>query len=153
MGYNINNIDKCHNSGVVTGEKYVGGVAGYLSRGTINSSTFENNDSLKDVGFNAFGEITNEDTPKPTEDSIAYTNGTAKITVKNSGEYMVTFAAYNNTGALTGLNSQSVHLNAGENTVIPSEFSTEGAALVKVMLWDSASGMKPLCPSAVETLQ
>lgn len=153
VGYNINNIDKCHNSGVVTGEKYVGGVAGYLSRGTINSSTFENNDNLKDVGFNAFGEITNVDTPKPTEDSIAYTNGTAKIMVKSSGEYMVTFAAYNNTGALTGLNSQSVHLNADENTVIPSEFSTEGAALVKVMLWDSTSSMKPLCPSAVETLQ
>lgn len=75
--------------------------------------------------------------------SIKYENGKAVVTVKQDDTYAVIFAAYDN-GRLLSVSVQDIQLVKGENLPIsPQNFNANGK--VKVMLWDSLKGMKPLC--------
>lgn len=77
--------------------------------------------------------------------SIKYENGKAVVTVKQDDTYAVIFAAYDN-GRLLSVSVQDIQLVKGENLPIsPQNFNANGK--VKVMLWDSLKGMKPLCRS------
>lgn len=74
--------------------------------------------------------------------SIRYEGGNAIVTAPTAGTYAVIFAAYDG-GRLTSVTVQSVTVEKGETTVEPQGFTANGT--VKVMLWESLSGMKPLC--------
>lgn len=75
--------------------------------------------------------------------SIKYENGKAVVTVKQDDTYAVIFAAYDN-GRLLSVSVQDIQLVKGENlSISPQNFNANGK--VKVMLWDSLKGMKPLC--------
>lgn len=74
--------------------------------------------------------------------SIRYEGGNAIVNAPTAGTYTVLFAAYDG-GRLTSVTVQSVTVEKGETTVEPQGFAANGT--VKVMLWESLSGMKPLC--------
>jgi hypothetical protein len=74
---------------------------------------------------------------------IKYENEKAIVTVPKDDTYTVIFASYDN-GRLLSVNAQDIQLVKGENPPIsPQNFNANGK--VKVMLWDSLKGMKPLC--------
>lgn len=74
---------------------------------------------------------------------IKYENGKAVVTVPKDNTYTVIFASYDN-GRLLSVNAQDIPLVKGENSPISLQnFNANGK--VKVMLWDSLKGMKPLC--------
>ncbi len=149
-GYNISDVTSCHNSGTVTGRLYAGGVIGYLSRGAVHNCTFENNDNLDITGFNAYGTVTDDEAPKPTENSVKYVDKNAEVTVKAGGEYTLIFAAYDAQNVLQSIDVQQITFDdAGEKTVSPKKTDINAdAASVKVMLWSSLDKMQPACPAA-----
>ena len=77
--------------------------------------------------------------------SLRFENGAAVITAPYSTDAEVLFAAYDQTGTLTALERKKAVLTPGENRILPELFQPEQGSTVKVMLWDSAGGMKPLC--------
>lgn len=82
--------------------------------------------------------------------SIRYENEKAVITVPKDGTYTVIFAAYDTDNTLLRVNAQEVNLVKGENLPIsPQNFSAVGDK-VKIMLWDSLMGMKPLAKTDVQ---
>lgn len=91
-----------------------------------------------------------EPSPSPTAApdnafSIKYKDGKAVVTAKQDGKYTVIFASYDGSGKLLSVSAEDRTLQEGENELIaPAEDFTTGAR-VKVMLWDSLNGMKPLC--------
>ncbi len=94
---------------------------------------------------------TAEPTAKPTSApvvySIKYKNGGAVVTSPKEGVYCVVFAAYKN-GALTAVKTaEAVFADAGELTVTPTDFNADNTDSVKVMLWETLYGMRPLCVS------
>lgn len=76
--------------------------------------------------------------------SIKYENGKAIVTAKQDGTYTLIFASYSD-GRLLSLSVQDTELAKGENEPIEPEQSFNKNGKVRVMLWDSLIGMKPLC--------
>lgn len=75
--------------------------------------------------------------------SIKYENEKAVVTVPQDGTYTVIFASYEG-DRLLSVSAQDIQLVKGENSPIsPQNFNASGK--IKVMLWDSLMGMKPLC--------
>ncbi len=76
--------------------------------------------------------------------SIKYENEKAVVTVPEDSTYTVIFAAYDDSGKLLSVSAKDVPFVKGENEPIePQNFNASGK--VKVTLWDSLKGMKPLC--------
>lgn len=76
--------------------------------------------------------------------SIKYENGKAIVTAKQDGTYTLIFASYSD-GRLLSISVQDTELAKGENEPIEPEQSFNKNGKVRVMLWDSLIGMKPLC--------
>lgn len=76
--------------------------------------------------------------------SIKYENGKAIVTAKQDGTYTLIFASYSD-GRLLSVSVQDTELAKGENEPIEPEQSFNKNGKVRVMLWDSLIGMKPLC--------
>lgn len=75
--------------------------------------------------------------------SIRYEDEKAVITVPRDGTYTIIFAAYDTDNRLLSVNVQDIQLVKGENPPI-SPKSFNAGDKVKIMLWDSLTGMKPL---------
>ena len=87
---------------------------------------------------------------------VEYTeDGNALIGSPESGEYDVIFAAYDSGDKLISLEKVHVELseNMKEKSVDSQNFSTEGAAKVKVMLWDSLESMTPKCAAVTKLIK
>lgn len=80
--------------------------------------------------------------------SIKYESQAAVITVPQDGTYTVIFAAYDTDNRLLNVYAEDCPLVKGENRIAPPDFSANHANTVKVMLWDSLNGIKPLCATA-----
>lgn len=76
--------------------------------------------------------------------SIKYENEKLVVTVPRDDTYTVIFAVRDAQGKLHSMIAQTVSLIKGVNEwTAPQNF--EGDQSVKVMLWDSLNGMRPLC--------
>ena len=85
-----------------------------------------------------------------TEFSVRYQEPEAMINIPHSGTYTVIFAAYRG-NRLTAVEPQAKTYTAaqlGEQSVQPTSFQAEGADRVRVFLWNSLEGMRPLAPAA-----
>ncbi len=147
-GCNFSSIINSSNEAAVLGMgDYIGGVAGYLSTGILNNCMYNKalNADLDIVGFNSEGKIT--DDTVPTEDSVKYDNGDAVAAVKSAGKYTLIFAAYGGADELLCVDSQIIEFSgAGKDTFSPSvSFNENGAKTIKVMLWNELNNMRPLC--------
>lgn len=77
---------------------------------------------------------------------IEYADGTAMVQSRDTGTYAIIFAAYDVNGVLTSIELKPVTFKtAGLQEVESKNFTESDAKTVKVMLWDSLTGMKPLC--------
>lgn len=83
--------------------------------------------------------------PVNYEFGIKYENGKAVVTAKQDGTYTVIFASYDGDGKLLNLCAEDKTLQKGENEPIEPKQGFVSGEKVKVMLWDSLNGMKPLC--------
>ncbi len=142
-------ISDCRNDGKVTGEgDAVGGVVGYLSVGSVYNCSYDEtlNSGLELAGYNSAGTITSSGEPEPIVYSIEYVDGAAAVSAAEPGTYTVIFAAYDADDVLISMDIQAAEFTeAGEKTVSPQDIDTEGAETIKVMLWDSISGMRSFC--------
>lgn len=91
-----------------------------------------------------------EPSPSPTAApdnafSIKYKDGKAVVTAKQDGKYTVIFASYDGSGKLLSVSAEDGTLQEGENEPIAPKQGFVSGEKVKVMLWDSLNGMKPLC--------
>lgn len=77
---------------------------------------------------------------------IEYADGTAMVQSRDTGTYAVVFAAYDENDVMTSVELKPVTFKtAGLQEVESKNFTESDAKTVKVMLWDSLTGMKPLC--------
>lgn len=66
---------------------------------------------------------------------------------------MLIFAAYDTNGSLLSVELKPLSFDtAKEDTVEPETLKTDGAASIKVMLWDGIDTMKPLCTADEKSL-
>lgn len=87
-------------------------------------------------------------TAVPTENSISYKDG--KVTVKAAGvqKAVLIFAAYDaESGILSSVVANDINFNADGAT----EYAADLANGVKIMVWDSLLGAKPICASYTVT--
>ncbi|MGN0149114.1 MAG: InlB B-repeat-containing protein, partial [Clostridia bacterium] len=69
-------------------------------------------------------------------------------------DYVLIFAAYDANGMMTGIELKYITFDeAGEKEFEPETLETNGAAKIKVMLWDDVSKMTPKCGSDSMNLQ
>ena len=93
-------------------------------------------------------------TKKPDK-YITYNNSIKTVTVTSNVAYSnanVFIAAYQG-GKLLTLKSQPKNIAIGETPVVFSDFDSTGADTVKVMVWESASNIKPLFNTCVVNLK
>ncbi len=87
-------------------------------------------------------------TAAPTENSISYKDG--KVTVKVAGvqKAVLIFASYDaESGILSSVTANDINFNADGTT----EYAADLANGVKIMVWDSLLGAKPICASYTVT--
>ncbi|MDO4563547.1 MAG: hypothetical protein Q4C12_06905, partial [Clostridia bacterium] len=82
----------------------------------------------------------------PTEFSVTYADGIVTVCSSKARTFRLIFAAYSGT-ELHSLKTVSIAFTApGKLThPVPADFNTAGATDLKIMLWESAETMKPLC--------
>lgn len=85
-------------------------------------------------------------------DFVEYTeDGNAMAGVCEAGRYDVIFAAYDINNRLISVDKVTTEfIEAGEQAIEPQTFNTDGAATVKVMLWDSIDSMTPKCKADIK---
>lgn len=84
----------------------------------------------------------NREEPPAVGYNIDYKDGNAVVTVAEEGTYTIIFVSYTE-DRLLSINSQNKQFKKGKNEPIaPQNFNTNGN--IKIMLWDSLEGMKPL---------
>lgn len=112
-----------------TTNKFTGGKGSYLCEVTYEDGTVLRSDVIQTESVEY-------------DYSIKYENGQAVVTVPEDGTYAVVFASYDG-GRLVSISARDISLIKGENTVSPDGgFTPLGA--VRLMLWNSLEGMKPL---------
>ena len=81
--------------------------------------------------------------------SIRYEDEKAVVTVPQDGTYALIFAAYDTDNRLLSVNAQEVQLVKGENLPISLQ-NFDAGGKVKILLWDSLTGMKPLAKTETQ---
>lgn len=115
-----------------TANKFTGGAGAYLCEVTYADGTVLRSNVVETAA---------------AEYSLKYENGQAVVSVSRDGTYAVIFASYDVKGRLLSVSVEHIPLVKGEQkTVSPTNFNANGT--VKVMLWDSLDGAKPLCAAA-----
>lgn len=143
--YSRADIAVCENTGKVTASSedgYAGGVAAYLSSGTINNCTYTNNDDLEIVGGKEMGKIITAEAEKPTAPPVSPTTppeggGTEKISVY-AEDGIIIVATYDENEALSRVEIRG-EVRANEEV---RELDLETGQ--KAFIWTSFEEMKPV---------
>lgn len=77
--------------------------------------------------------------------NINFDGENAVIFTLKGGMYAVIFAVYNSDDVLVKTELLNIELQEGENPPLTPSFDINETEYVKVMLWDTIDGMKPLC--------
>ncbi|MCI5605037.1 MAG: sialate O-acetylesterase [Clostridia bacterium] len=80
-------------------------------------------------------------------------DNSVSLLVPKESNCVLIFAAYDTNGSLLSVELKPLSFDtAKEDTVEPETLKTDGAASIKVMLWDGIDTMKPLCTADKKSL-
>lgn len=80
-------------------------------------------------------------------------DNSVSLLVPKESNCVLIFAAYDTNGSLLSVELKPLSFDtAKEDTVEPETLKTDGAASIKVMLWDGIDTMKPLCTADEKSL-